>query len=108
MLDTISKPEPSELVKASPLLTKLYASGHVDLNEVERQAQASALLREAFSSSLWHNRNAEGDPDYWVSLYGSQINWWPVVSHGPFIPCPLRAAWSAANPPPSVDDLIPF
>lgn len=75
MLDTTSSQEPSELVKANPLLMKQLQTGRLSLSEAERKASGPARLKEAFSSIPWHARNAEKDPDYWNKLYGSRGNW---------------------------------
>jgi hypothetical protein len=73
--DTISRPEPSALVKASPFLTQLYENGVIPTRELERQAQGAQRLKELYSSDPWHARRAESDPDYWNKFYGSLINW---------------------------------
>jgi len=73
MSDSPSKPEPSELVRASPLLMECYALGE-SIQELERQARGAERLREAFSSIPFHARAAAKDPDYWNHFYGSRIN----------------------------------
>ena len=75
MQHTISKPEPSELVKASPLLMAIWMHGHQPLIELERRAQGAQRLGAAFSSIPWHAQRAAKNPDYWNELYASQINW---------------------------------
>ena len=69
-----SKPKPSELVKASPLLTELYESGVILVEELERQARGAERLKEAYSSIPFYARRAAKDPDYWNKFYGSRIN----------------------------------
>lgn len=53
-----SRPEPSELVKASPLLMECYSLGVIPIQELERRAQGAERLREAFSSIPFHARKA--------------------------------------------------
>lgn len=72
--DTTSKREPSELVKASPLLMECYALGE-DIDELERQARGAERLKEVYSSVPWYAQRAAKDPDYWNKFYGSRINW---------------------------------
>lgn len=73
MSDSDSNPEPSELVKASPLLMECYALG-VSIQELERQARGAERLKEAYSSIPFYARRAARDPDYWNKFYGSRIN----------------------------------
>lgn len=75
MLDTTSRPEPSELVKASPLLMKQLQTGRLSLSEAERRASGPQRLKEAFSSIPWHAQKAAKDPDYWNVLYASSAAW---------------------------------
>lgn len=75
MPDTTSKPEPSDLVKASPLMLGLFESGVIAPEEVERQALGAQRLKEAFSSMPFHTRRAAKDPEYWNDLYSSRITW---------------------------------
>lgn len=75
MQDTISKPEPSELVKASPLLMNLWTSGHHPPQEIERRALGGQRLKEAFSSTPFYAQAAQSDPDYWNEFYASRVNW---------------------------------
>ena len=75
MLDTTSKPEPSELVKASPYLMELWTAGFLTPEEVERRALGAERLKEAFSSIPWHAQKAAKNPEYWNNLYGSSVNW---------------------------------
>lgn len=74
MRDTILPQEPSELVKASPLLMGCLAHG-LPIQECERRAQGAQRLKEAFSSTPFYAQRAAKDPDYWNELYGSSINW---------------------------------
>ncbi len=75
MPDTTSTPTPSALVQASGFLMGLWKSGHLPPEEVERRAQGAQRLKEAFSSIPWHTSRAERDPEYWNTLYASQVNW---------------------------------
>ena len=74
MLDTTSKAEPSELVKASPLLMSLWEGENAPREEVERRALGAQRLSTAFSSIAWHTRKSANQPDYWNVLYASQVN----------------------------------
>ena len=73
-LDTISRQEPSALVKASPYLMQCLKYG-LSIQECERQARGAERLKEAFSSIPWHTQRAAKDPDYWNKLYDSSVNW---------------------------------
>lgn len=75
MRDTTSQPEPSELVKASPLLTALWQSGVLSKAELERRARGAERLKEAFSSTPFYAQRAAKNPDYWNDLYSSRVNW---------------------------------
>lgn len=75
MPDSTSRPEPSELVKASPFMMRLYENGVIPIQELERQARGAERLKEAYSSIPWYARQAAKDPDYWSKFYGSRINW---------------------------------
>jgi hypothetical protein len=81
--------EPSDLVKASPLLMEMLRLG-MDPREVERRALGAKHLGEVYSSIPWHAQRAEQDPDYWNELYGSSVNWWHE---------PLSAESSTSSPP---------
>lgn len=74
MSDSDSKPEPSELVKASPYLTTLWTGGYLPPEEIERRARGAQRLKEAFSSIPFHARKAAKDPDYWHHFYVSRVN----------------------------------
>lgn len=67
-------PQPSDLVRASPHLMSCLTYG-MKVEEAERQAQRAFALGEAFASIPWHAERAAKDPDYWIHLYGSRINW---------------------------------
>ncbi|WP_340107802.1 hypothetical protein [Pikeienuella sp. HZG-20] len=71
----LPKPPPSETLRAHPGLMKLYESGGMEVEELERRARGAERLKEAFSSIPWHTRRAEKDPDYWSLLYDSRVNW---------------------------------
>lgn len=73
MPDLMSKPEPSELVKVSPYLTGLLEL--LPAAEVERHARGAQRLKEAYSSTPFYAKAAEGDPDYWNVFYASRVNW---------------------------------
>lgn len=73
--DTMSQPEPSEILKASPHLMKLYENGRIPIHELERQAQGAIRLKEVYSSIPWHAQRAAKDPDYWSKFYSSSVNW---------------------------------
>lgn len=75
MPDTTLRPEPSDLVKASPSLMAIWTSGHLPPQEIERRALGAIRLKEAFSSIPWHARKAAKDPDYWNGFYASRVNW---------------------------------
>ena len=70
----VATAEPSDLVKASPLLMEMLRLG-MDPREVERRAQGAERLREAFSSTPFYAQRAEQDPDYWNEFYSSRVNW---------------------------------
>ena len=75
MPDSALAAEPSDLVKASPLLTGLWASGHLAPQEIERRAQGAQRLKAAFSSMPWHAQKAARYPDYWNEFYASCATW---------------------------------
>ena len=75
MLDTTSEAEPSDLVKASPLLMKYWNAGLYPLEELERRALGAIRLREAFSCVPFYAQRAESNPDYWNEFYASRPNW---------------------------------
>lgn len=75
MEKTNSQQEPSELVKANPLLMRQLQSGRISLAEAERKATGPQRLKEAFSSIPWHAERAAKNPNYWNELYGSRGNW---------------------------------
>lgn len=75
MLDTISKPEPSETLKAHPYLMRCWTGGYLDLQECERRARGADRLKEVYSSIPFHAQKAAKDPEYWDSLYASAVNW---------------------------------
>ena len=66
--------EPSDLVKASPLLTELLRQG-MPPREVERRARGAIRLKEGFSSIPLHTQRAARNPDYWNEFYASRVNW---------------------------------
>ena len=66
-------PEPSALVKASPLLMACLQAG-MPLGEVERRALGAIRLSEEYSSTPWHTRRAAANPDYWNEFYTSCVN----------------------------------
>ena len=45
-----------------------------DVTELEGRARGAERLREAFSSTPFYAAAAARDPDYWSSLYASQVN----------------------------------
>lgn len=75
MQDMISQQEPSELVKANPLLMLQLQNGRINLAEAERRATGPERLKEAFSSIPWHAERAANNPNYWKELYSSCGNW---------------------------------
>ena len=75
MLDTTLRPEPSELVKASPSLMESWTAGVLPPSEIERRALGAQRLKEVFSSIPWHAQNSKDDPDYWNVLYASSATW---------------------------------
>ena len=72
---TISTPEPSELVKASPLLMTHFKNGVIPLQELERRARGAERLKEACSSTPFYTERAKKDPDYWHKFYAGMVNW---------------------------------
>lgn len=66
--------EPSDLVKASPLLKELLRIG-MNPREVERRARRVEALKERYAHDPWHLKKAEKDPDYWHLLYARMPNW---------------------------------
>jgi hypothetical protein len=54
---------------------QLWTCGHLPPQEIERRASGAQRLKEAFSSIPWHARKAARDPEYWNTLYASQVNW---------------------------------
>lgn len=70
-----ARPEPSDQVKSSPFLMKLWEEGVLSAEELERRAQSIEQLRERFSANPLHADRAANDPDYWNKLYDSRINW---------------------------------
>ena len=75
MLDTTSRPEPSEMVKASPSLMAIWTSGHLPPEELDRRALGAIRLSEAFSSVPFYAQRVAKDPDYWNEFYASRVNW---------------------------------
>ncbi len=75
MPDTTDKPEPSDLVKASPFLMGKWTFGFLAPEEIERRALGAQRLSKAFSSIPSHARRAKANPDYWNELYASRANW---------------------------------
>ena len=75
MQETNSQQEPSELVKANPLLMRQLQNGRITLGEAERRASGPQRLKEAFSSIPWHAERAANNPNYWKELYSSSGNW---------------------------------
>lgn len=45
-----------------------------DVTELERGARGAERSREAFSSIPFYAARAAKNPDYWSSLYASQVN----------------------------------
>lgn len=70
-----SRPEPSELIKASPFLMKLWEQGIVSAEELESRARNIELLKERLSGTQYHAERAAQDPDYWNKLYDARVNW---------------------------------
>ena len=68
------RPEPSELVRASPSLMENYVDGSLSIQELERRAQGAQRLKEAYSSIPWYAEAAKNDPDYWIVFYDSRVN----------------------------------
>ncbi len=68
-----SRPEPSELVRASPSLMESWRGSVTSSEEIERRAHRAKALGEAMSAIELHSRRAERDPDYWVHLYHSRV-----------------------------------
>lgn len=67
--------EPSELVKASPFLMKLWGTGVLPKAELERRARGAERLKEAFSSIPFYAQRAKANPDFWNEFYDSRVNW---------------------------------
>lgn len=91
MPDTTSQTEPSELVKASPYLMRLWTGGWLEKADVERRARGAQRTKEAFSSIPWYARQAEKDPDYWNVFFLSHVNKWEP---------PLEASSTTTETPP--------
>lgn len=76
-LGIVIPPEPSDLVKESPLLMALLSSG-APQEEMERWAQGAQHLKEVFFKiPFYAQRGEKGGFDYWVDLFRSCPNSWP-------------------------------
>lgn len=74
MLDTTSKPEPSEPLKASPYLMRCFELG-LPIDVCEKHARDAVQLEELYSSIPFYRQRAERDPDYWNKFSSSRPNW---------------------------------
>ena len=66
--------EPSEILKADPYLMQIWQQGYLSLEEAERRALVSGLLKERYSSTPFYAQRGEDDPDYWSKFSGLVAN----------------------------------
>ena len=98
ILDTISTAEPSQILKADPYLIQIWRQGYLSLEEAERRALVSGLLKERYSSTPFYAQRAKDDPDYWSKFSGRvAIGFAGAIYKGYSIP------WIAGTEPEAED-----
>lgn len=65
----------SDVLKNNKFWSDFLDAGVIDLQEAERRAERTLVLKETYGQDPWYATKAERNPNFWNIFYASRINW---------------------------------